>query len=494
MTFLQLKRAVMRGLVATGLAVTGVAAVMPSHAASTPKSLSTNFTLVNLGTSLATVNVGYYTDSSATGTGGNAWTADAANTNLSLAANGGQAVIRQYTDGTLAPGKGSVVVSSDQALGAVVQILQRVSGVNATSGAYAGVSSPSSTYYVPIVARRGSSASGTINSQIIIQNAGSSAASVSVNFSNGFSKALTIAANASYYYDLDDETGITSPFVGSAVVSASGGAQIVVISNFFTGADGMQTFNAFPASSVGTTWRVPQFNSRLGNGLSTPVAVQNLSGSTIAAGAITLSCVGDPNYNGGSSADFSKTNAAEVLNNASYAFNPVTDSSIAANWQGACTVTAPGNVVSFVQMRFVGGTGNPNNAAAYEAINASGTNKTAFVPLVAKRLANGFATAVSIQNLSSSTATVTFRYKAGLAGFSDSTVGPYTIAAGGSLIHNHRLPGTGGTGASVHNLPDGWQGTLVVESDQPIDGFVQLTNYLNPAGDTFMAHNIFTQP
>jgi len=70
------------------------------------------------------------------------------------------------------------------------------------------------------------------------------------------------------------------------------------------------------------------------------------------------------------------------------------------------------------------------------------------------------------------------------------------IGPGESLIQNHRI--TAGPGA-VPELPEGWYGTLVVESDQPVHAFVQLTflrdiNPGLPGGDNFMAHIAFTQP
>jgi hypothetical protein len=256
----------------------------------------------------------------------------------------------------------------------------------------------------------------------------------------------------------------------------------------------MQTFNAFPAESVGTDWLVPLFTSRLANGLSTPIAVQNLSGGTIATGDVDVDCIKDAASPG---SNFSMSNTSSISDNAAYYFNPVTDMSIPANWFGSCSITSTANIVAFVQMRFVG----TDQAAAYEAINASGTDMKVMVPLVAKRLANGFATAVTIQNLNgSSTASVTFTYVpspdyiASGGSSSNIVVGPYTIPAGGSLIHNHRLSGTG-SGTGQHNLPDGWYGSLTVESsDQPIHGFVQLTDYLGASGDPYMAHNAFTQP
>ena len=139
-------------------------------------------------------------------------------------------------------------------------------------------------------------------------------------------------------------------------------------------------------------------------------------------------------------------------------------------------------------------------AGAYEAIPSTAVNKRVLIPLVAKRLANGFASGVTIQNLSStSDANVTFTYlpsptyiaSGGRAG--SISVGPCRIAAGGSLIHNHRLSSV--TGSCPLELPDGWYGALVVvSSDQPIHGSVQLTNINAQPGDTFMVHTAFTQP
>ena len=499
------KGAAWRLLVAAGTTALALGAVPgnTAQAASTNKSLSTNFTVVNLSPDIATVAASYYKEAKEAGAGGEAWTADAGNASFKLDGNGGQKIVRQYTDAVLTAGRGGVILSSDKPLGAIVQILVRTPNTAATSGAYSAISTAADTFYVPLVSRQGSSASGKTNSQIIIQNANTTGpANVTVTFSGGFVKNLVVAPGASYYYDLDDEAGLSPNYFGAAVVSAGTGGQIVVVSNFFTGDDGLQSFNAFPSSSVGVKWFAPLFVSRLANGLNSPVAIQNLSGAAMAAGSVTLNCIadaGNPSVTG----NFTKTNTAAVAVNAAYYFNPVTDLTLPDNWVGACSVTAPGNVVSFVQLRYVGAAPiNSGNAAAHEAINASGTNKKVFVPLVAKRLANGFATAVTIQNLAAAPTTVNLTYKpssdyiAAGGSSADITVGPFTIAAGGSLIQNHRVPGVG-SGNGLHNLPDAWFGTLVVTSnDGAIDGFVQLTNFNNPtpAGDTFMAHNVFTQP
>ncbi len=464
--------------------------IAPSIRGSTSKSLSTNFTLVNLATITASVSVNFVK------TDGSAWNADAANTSFNVGPDGGQKIVRQYSpyESTMTTGQGSAVVSSSQPLGAVVQILAR--NQTPTNGAYSGVSQTSSTYYVPLVMRQLTGASGLSNSQIMIQNAGTSAlTNVTVQFigtTNYTKPAFTIQPGATFYYDVADETNLPVGWYGSAVVGGGSGSSLAVIVNLFAGSDTLQTYNAFPAENLGTAWFVPLFASRLvGGGLSTPIAVQNLSGSQIAIGAVTATCTKDPASAG---TNFTMSNTTTIANNGAYYFNPVIDMTIQGNWYGSCKVTSTGgNIVSFVQMRNIG----TSNAAAYEAINANGTNKNVFIPLVAKRLGGGFATAVTIQNLASAIAHITLTYtpspdyiaSGGSAAVLSTTT---TIPASGSLIQNQRLSGFS-VGATA--MPDGWYGTLkVTSSDQPIDGFVQLTNINALPGDNTMAHNAFTQP
>lgn len=471
-------------LVASAAAVAVVASTGFASAAATTKTLSTNYTLVNLGSSTATVSVNYYKDD------GSTWGASASSTGFTVAGNGGQAIIAQYFDTAMSSGRGSAVVASDQPMGAVVQILARAPQVP-TYGAYIGSSSTDSTYYVPLVMRNLNGAS----SQVMIQNAGTTSTTVSVQLIKAsaspginFTKSgITIQAGATYYYDLSDEsaTNVADGWYGSAVVG--GGGQISVISNLFAGADQLQTFNGFMSTQLGSTWFIPLFTSRLTNALSTPVSVQNLSGSSIGVGGISMTCTKDAASSG--SASFLVSNTTAVGNNESYFFNPVTDSvNLPTNWFGSCSVSAPGNVAVFVQMRQPGVT---VAAAAYEAINASGTNKTVLVPLVAKTLSNGFATPVTIQNLGASATTVNITYTpsaacSGCATFSETGV---TIQGNSSLIRNFRLSGT------VSGMPNGWYGTMrVVSSTNAIDGFVQLTTVGATSGDTLMAHGVFTLP
>jgi hypothetical protein len=478
-------------------------------AGSTSKVLSTNYTLVNFSTENdAAVTVGYMKDD------GSPWDADPENESFIIPKNFGMNQVRQYFDDTLTPGQGSVVATSTQPLGAIVQIQAR--NQTPTQGAYTGYSQGSNLFYVPLAAKQRSTASGIANSQIVIQNTDDFDFAARIDLYSGSTLSHqkttpTLKPGQSYYYDLADDTELASGWIGSAVVTGLTAGKVAVVSNFFTGPNAMQTFNGFPQESVGPSWIIPLFFSRLANGLSAVVTVQNLSGGAIAAGAISLDCKAD---NVSTPATISVTNPGEIADKASYSFNPVTDKVLFPDdkWGGSCMLDAGSNdVVVIVQMRYVGVSNQ--GAAAYEAISQTGaTGKLMVVPLVAKRLPNGFASVVTIQNMDpDNTASVTLTYMPsfnlsecplascdinhdGFVNASDAiVVGPLEIAAGTSIQRNHRL--LAGSVNAEDTLPNNWTGSLtVLSSDSDINGFVQLTYYKNVSGDTFMAHDAFVLP
>lgn len=474
-----------------------IALVGPSLAGATDKVLSTNFTVVNLGDGELNGTIVYYKETS-----GDTW-GDEGGEEINIPDFGGQAIFRQYYPASspgnpnLDDGAGSVVITADKPMGAVVQIQARGQNPN-SCGAYSGLSAGDQIWYVPLVLRN--IHGGETNSQVIVQNVGASPTDVDINLVDAsgnpvYTKAISnLAAGASFYYDLEEESSSNVPdgYYGSAVVSAESDRSIAVVANLFS-YHTLQTFNAFPPTAPASSWGVPLFTSRLSNGLSTVLTVQNLSGSTIPAGGIVVDCYPDPAC---PVAAFSMTNASEVLHTASTFFNPVTDHTIPEGFWGAAVVTtAPAaDVVVFVQMRVMVGWVT-DEAGAYEAFSLDSTDTTVIVPLVAKRLGNGFATVVTIQNSGESTATTTLTYtpSSEYSGsqtplvFPDEEIGPRR-----SLMENHRLSATRG-------LPDGWYGTLTVTSDQPINAFVQLTRLSSidpntPDGDNLMTHSAFTQP
>lgn len=463
-----------------------------SLAGSTTKSLSTNFTLVNLGTSLATVSVDYIKAD------GSPWTANADYTSFTIPADGGQKILRQYDAASgMSSGQGSVVVSSDQPLGAIVQVLARSPQIP-TQGAYNGVSQGSTKYYIPLLQRQNTTGSGVVNSQIIVQNADTAAINVNITLTRitgeTFPKAITnLGPGQSYYYDLADEAGLPTGWVGSAVLQSTG--KFTAVSNLFLGAHGLMTFNGFPDEAKTSSWFLPLITSRLTNGQSASVAIQNLSTNPLAIGDVELLCTKDAASTGPTT--LTVTNTTSIAVGAAYYFNPVVDTvNFPANWYGSCVVSSLSAqpIVAFAQIRYTNGI---SDSAAYEGIPGNSTNTTLYVPLIIKRLSNGVATAVTLQNLNKiADATVTLTYTPSpeyvtAGGSATPIVIPnVTIPAGGSIIRSHRLI----SGAnSEPTMPVGWYGTLKVTSNQPVQSYVAITSLLASSGDTLMAHIGFTK-
>lgn len=460
-----------------------------ANAGSTTKRLSTNFTLVNLGSGPAHGLVQYYK------TDGSDWRPAEA---FTITNPGGQAIFRQYFDPMMSDGQGSVIVSADQPLGAVVQVLAR--NQVPTSGAYSGFLEGGQKAYIPFAAKGLSGASGIANSQIIVQNT----SDIPINFvirlikhdgTVTFQRTVSgLARGASFYYDLATEllANVPNGWYGSVEVeSTTPGGRLVAISNLFTGPHAVQTFAGFASAS--REWLVPLFVSRLANGLNTPLSIQNVSGSTIPSGEIEVACAKNPLSAGPNTINI--TNTSPVGHATSFFVNPVIDNRLPTNWYGSCRIRATQDVVAFVQMRVLG----TDRAAAYEAIPANIAHRKVIIPLAAKRLPNGFATVINIQNVSvSASTTLTFtyipspEYVAGGGNASNIVIPNVMVPPGGSIQHNLRLSGS--APPAVPALPDGWYGTCIVESsDQPIAGFVELT-MLSGQGDTYQAHTVFGLP
>ncbi len=462
--------------------VAGLTAGMVSAQATT-KSLATNFTLVNLSPNDTEATVNYYLPD------GSAWKDPDV---IPVPGNGGQAIVRQYTDPDLSDGLGSAAVTSLEPLaGLVQQVIDPAAGQVPTSGAYAAISEGSTVWYIPQVAKNASSETDIANSWIIIQNLGMDVVSVNVSLTKyGASTPelvtpiADIPVGASYYYDLNLEAGLSTGFF-SAVVEVDGTGTVGVVSDLFFGANSMMSFNAFPVEAVTDAWSIPLVYSRLTNSLVTSLVVQNLSGSEIAIGDISLECTPDPASP--SQATISTANTAAIPANGIVAWNTLTQTAIfPATWFGPCKIDSASDagIVSLVLYRYTA----TGDQAGYEAIPASSTDTMVFVPLAAKTLTNKFCTAITVMNLSDAdiTADLIWTGSGAAADFLEEDV---AITANGSIIRNLCLP-THPIGVA---MPAGWVGTLTAEGTGPVAAYV--ANRYNPSsGDQFMAYLGITQP
>lgn len=456
--------------------------------AATSKQLATNFTLVNLSPDDATVNINYFKGD------GSVWK-DADST--TIAGDGGQAIYRQYFDTSLPGGTGSVRIDSSQPLAGVVQqVIDPASGQVPTSGAYSAVTSEGgdTKFFIPQVAKGGQSATGTANAVIIIQNLSTAGVDVDVKFipygqsTVSFTKSLSIATNGSYYYDLTNESGLSSGYY-AASVEVVGSGSIAVVTNLFFGPDGMVSFNAFPQASLTSKWQVPLLYSRLTNSLTTSLILQNLDATEIPANDITLTCTKDAGSTGATT--LTMTNTSAVAQNGVFYWNTYTQTDLfPTNWYGACTVESASDkgFVVLITNRYI----YNSEQAGYEAIPGTSTDTVVFVPLMAKRLANNFATTATIQNVTSAPITVDITYTRA----ADCTVGQATytesnvaIDGNGSVTRNLRLADQ----PSGLDMPNGWYGTMKVEGTGAIGAYIQNTYVGAAYGDRLMAYLGFTE-
>ncbi|MCA1954367.1 MAG: hypothetical protein LDL12_04370, partial [Anaerolinea sp.] len=439
-----------------------------TSAQATTKALATNYTLVNLSPTSTDATVYYYLQD------GSQWKAP---DNLTIAGNGGQAIVRQYNDAALPAGRGSAMVTSMQPLaGLVQQIVDPAVSQVPTSGAYVAINTGSSKFYLPQVARNASSATGNANSWIIIQNLGDTPVNVAVEFTKYgastpfYTKNLTgIASGASYYYDLSLETNLDAGFYSASIDAGTG--TIGVVSDLFFGADGLMAFNAFAQEAVASSWKIPLVYSRLTNTLTTSVIVQNLDGASLPVGDVSMVCTPDPSSPDQSTLNISNT--AAIPDKGILAWNTLTQTSIfPANWYGPCTVSSAsgGNIVALLLYRYTG----TGDQAGYEAIPGTATDTKVFVPLAAKTLSNKFCTAITVMNLSNSAITVNMTWT-GAGSFSTYTETAVAIPANGSVIRNLCMSSQP-TGVP---MPAGWTGTFSATGTGPISAYV--ANRYNPS-------------
>jgi len=223
-----------------------------------------------------------------------------------------------------------------------------------------------------------------------------------------------------------------------------------------------------------------------------------LSGDDLQVGTINLRCT--PDSESAVATSINLTNTAIVADKASYEFNSLALSTTdaPAGWHGACEVTTTTGDKDLAVAVFVRHVGNPNNGggAGFNGIGEPlpveiNNYKTIVLPYVNKRLANGIATVISVENIGDADATVTLKYKASVeftGNPQELVINGVSIKKGESLVRNYRLA-TGDI--SEPGLPNGWFGSLTITSDQPLQSFTFVTNYTSAIGDTYFGFNAF---
>jgi len=399
-TLKALKLAVVAGL----LMVLAFAAV-PSAGAQQGVVWTVGVQIQNLGSAAAQVTLTFY--DSVTGN-------SAGSTQANIAAGGSTTFfpIPVVSNGF----KGSAVVSSDQPVAAIMNLL----GNGGTYGGSAtGLSAGSQSVGLPLILRGNSG----IDTWFNVQNAGSTDANITITYKPGSSgtattETATIKAGAAKTFDQSTNAALGVKFIGSATVT-SNQPVVAVVNQVGKNAPNktLLTYTGFASGSATAALPLVMANN---SNIFTGISLQNVGNAqaqvTVTYSANTVAGMATP--------------TPDVVTLAAGAAGVLIQSGgkWTGRYVGAATVTSAQPVVAIVNQL------SPGQGTAYEGFNpASLTTKISAPLLMANNGAAKIFTAVQIQNVGSTSTTVTVDYSPNTAGAFNPANDVRTIAPGASV-------------------------------------------------------------
>lgn len=363
--------------------------------------------------------------------------------------------------------QGSAIVSADQPVAAILNILGNsgVAGAAQYSEAATGITQGSTTVGLPLIQR----GNGGFNTWFAVQNAGTSAASVTVAFKAGgigtdFTTApVTIAPGASAIFDQSTETNLGTRFVGSATVTSAQPLAVVVNQ---VGTGNLKQALGYSGFAGGSSSIALPLVQQANGGFSTGISIQN-TGSVAANVTVTYSA----NLVAGGAALAADT--ATLQPGQSTVFLK----SGTARYVGSATVAtgaANQEVVVVVNQS------SASSGTSYEGLNQSTATTKVSVPLLMARN-GGFSTGVQCRNAGTETTTITLTYSANAVAGSTFNPAAASVAS---------VP-AGGTANIQQNFDQRYVGGGVITTS-PASNVVCIVNQLNStagAGDAFLTYN-----
>ena len=462
----------------------------------------TSYMIQNLDTTnQATVVVSYY-DSSGNHVAG-------ADQSLTIPA-GGQVTVVQYTDDPLLNGVYSAVVSADRPVAVVVN--QQTAppgqaGMNSTPpfASYTGFESGSTQVPLPEIMYNWYG----YYTEFFVQNVGDASADVQITYypglggASGVTETATIPQYTSHQFSQKNMSSLGAPsgayagrFNGSAVISSTQPV-VAVVNEHNESAQKLFTYNGF--SSASTDLVAPSI-LRGHYGWYTSLSIANPSLSQTAH--VTITYYADTQYSQPASLQgttvvktFTIDPGKALTRYDGTGASPTMDPSLSdltsfTRFFGTARIQSDIPVVAKVNQENDGG-----NAEAYNCIDAATASKKVVVPLIQADF-YGFYTSLTVQNMVSSTGTITITYTSD-GSYSDPTNTSiqvtHTIAANGQF---NSWEGGASTTGDVHNSGTftRFNGSAVIESDVPIVAIVNEEKHGSGAdyGYSFNVINIST--
>jgi hypothetical protein len=365
---------------------------------------------------------------------------------------------------------GSAVISSDQPIVAISNMLLTEAGGAqwAFGGAsYSGFSGGATAVSLPLIMKENSGFSTWFN----IQNAGSSAASVTVTYSSGDTETATIPVGAAKTFNQLDNADLPAGFVGSASVSSD---QPIVAAVVELGQTTVFAYDGFTGYSTDVVMPLVNANN---SGYITGIQVQN-SGSQ--ATNVTVSYT--PSLAGTACTETKSVAANSSATFALYSFSlsgdpapGTTTCTFGETFVGSAKITA--NSASQPLVAIVNQLNlSANKGASYSGFDPAAGTETVAMPLIMDRNSN-YWTGFSVANVGSAATTVTCSY-------ADST---HTDSA-------TLQPGEALAALQLDNLADGYVGSATCTAGAG-GSIVGIVNELNSvlSGDSFLVYNAFNQ-
>ena len=371
--------------------------VVPGMAQGPAGNWVTDFTVLNLADSPGTLQVTRYGLCS-----GSSCTADPGTpiVSASLGANG-SFYYNPISDASYPSGASAVVLSSDKPVAAIATAANGLSGASYASDAYAAVSQPSSSVFLPIIMGK----LGPWNTRIAVQNAGSTNTDVTITYIGTGAPSPTTITNLPpgmvALVDQQENTGMTN-FNGSAQISTTGEPVAVLVDEYKSTGGVLVSYVGVPVTEADQTIYMPGF---IAQGVwATDFTIVNTSANST---NITVSFSGSSNTLTGSLAG----NSSAYINGFANVYpNGWTGTAPSSGYYGSATITsASENIV--VVYNISNSAGGPGNyALGYVGYPASaGANKVA-IPLIENHYSAGWDTTFSVQNIEGGSATLYLTY------------------------------------------------------------------------------------
>jgi hypothetical protein len=348
---------------------------------------------------------------------------------------------------------GSVVISADQPVAAISNVLG--SGAGSAAASYVGTSAGGSPVNIPLLMQDNAG----YNTWFNVQNTGGSDATVNVAYSDGTSAGpVTVPAGAAYTFDQSTETHSASVFSG--VVTSD---QPVAVSVIEESSTIMYAYSGFASGSTNPV--MPLINAN-NSGYYTGIQIQN-TGATPTSVTVSYTAV--------TGTDCTETQTIPAESSATFALaafggaSPGSDTCVdGATFVGSAAVTAnsAGNDLNVIVNQL-----SASNGEAYGGFDPAAATDTVVMPLIMDRN-GGYFTGFNVQNVGSDSTTVNCT-------FTDST---YTVSA--TLDAGEALSDLQGD-----KIASGYVGSATCVASGGTDNLiVGVVNELGPSGDAFLVY------